>query len=277
MAMVKDYNVWSRLVLHVIIISICIVFLLPIYITIVTSIKSPDEISFIQAWNLPSRIYIEGFKVAWEQLRTGLINSIVLTVTGTVLSTVIGSLNGYVFSKWRFKHDDLVFTLLLFGMFIPYQIILIPLFQVLRTMGLYGGLGGLILAHVVYGLPITTLIFRNFYFQIPEALIDSAKVDGAGFYGIYWRIILPLSAPGFVVTGVWQFTQIWNEFLWGVTLTRASAHPITVDLAWLAGGQATEWNQPMAGAIITAMPVILVYIFLGRYFIRGLLAGSVKE
>ena len=275
--MKQQYSPVSRTLLYIIIIGICIVFLLPMYITFVTAFKSPEEISFIQAWSLPSKLYGEGFKVAWERLSSGLKNSIILTVTGTVFSTIIGSLNGYVFSKWRFKKDNLIFTFLLFGMFIPYQIILIPLFQVLRSMHLYGGLAGLIIAHVVYGLPITTLIFRNFYVQIPEALIESAKMDGAGFYGIYLRIMLPLSAPGFVVTGVWQFTQIWNEFLWGVTLTRSASHPITVALAWLAGGQAIEWNQPMAGAIITALPVLLVYVLLGRYFIRGLLAGSVKE
>jgi len=161
-------------------------------------------------------------------------------------------------------------------MFIPYQIILIPLFQTLRAMHLYGGVPGLIFAHVVYGLPITTLIFRNFYDQIPRALTESAQTDGASFFNLYRWVILPLSIPGFIVASVWQFTQIWNEFLWGVTLTKTVSHPITVDLAWLAGGQATEWNQPMAGAILTSLPVLLVFIFLGRYFIRGLLAGSVK-
>jgi glucose/mannose transport system permease protein len=217
------------------------------------------------------------FSEAIDKLRPDFINSIILTICGTAGSTVLGSLNGYVFSKWKFKGSDVIFTLFLFGMFIPYQVILIPLFQTLRAMNLYGGLPGLILAHIVYGLPITSLIFRNFYAQIPTALIESARLDGAGFFSIYLRIVFPLSIPGFVVTSLWQFTQIWNEFLWGICLTRHTANPITVGLANLAGGQAVTWNLPMAGSIMAALPVLAIYIFLGRYFIRGLLAGSVKE
>jgi glucose/mannose transport system permease protein len=161
-------------------------------------------------------------------------------------------------------------------MFIPYQIILIPLFRVLRQIGLYGSLGGLVLAHVVYGIPIVTLLFRNFYDQIPNEIMESARLDGAGYFPIYGKIILPLSIPGFVTVGLWQVTQIWNEFLWGITLTRQAANPITVGLSKLAGGQAVSWNLPMAGALITALPVLIIYIFLGKYFIRGLLSGSVK-
>jgi len=190
---------------------------------------------------------------------------------------VIGSLNGYVFSKWSFPGSELLFTLVLFGMFIPYQIILIPLFRLLRAIRLYGGIPGLVLAHVVYGIPITSLIFRNYYAKISTSITECAQIDGAGFFATYFRIMVPLSAPGFVVVSIWQFTQIWNEFLWGITLTRQAANPITVGLAQLAGGQAVNWNMPMAGSLIAALPVLLVYIFLGRYFIRGLLSGSVKE
>jgi len=161
-------------------------------------------------------------------------------------------------------------------MFIPYQAILIPLFQFLRDVGLYGSLAGLILTHIIYGLPITTLIFRNFYAEIPDEMLDAAKIDGAGFFGIYARVIFPLSVSGFVVVVIWQFTQIWNEFLFAVTLTRPSSQPITVALAELAGGQAVQWNLPMAGSVLAALPTLLIYIVLGRYFIRGLLAGSVK-
>jgi glucose/mannose transport system permease protein len=167
-------------------------------------------------------------------------------------------------------------TLFLFGMFIPYQIILIPLFQTLRAINLYGGLPGLVLAHVVYGIPITSLIFRNFYMQIPDALMESAQLDGAGFFSLYTLIMFPLSVPGFVVANIWQFTQIWNEFLWAVCLTKHTSNPIMVGLAQLAGGQAVQWNMPMAGSIMAALPVVTIYIFLRRYFIRGLLAGSVK-
>jgi glucose/mannose transport system permease protein len=252
-------------------------FLMPAYMAAVTALKMPADISLPSAWELPPVFNWASFSEAIELLRPNFINSIILTICATFGSTMLGSLNGYVFSKWKFKGSDIVFTLFLFGMFIPYQVILIPLFQTLRAMNLYGGLPGLILAHIVYGLPITSLIFRNFYAQIPTALIESARLDGAGFFSIYLRIVFPLSIPGFVVTSLWQFTQIWNEFLWGICLTRHADNPITVGLAQLAGGQAVSWNLPMAGSIMAAVPVLCIYIFLGRYFIRGLLAGSVKE
>ncbi len=252
-------------------------FLMPAYMAIVTALKPPAEINLSTAWELPSKFHWSSFSDALSLLKSNIVSSVILTVCATTLSTVLGSLNGYVFSKWKFKGSEFIFTLFLFGMFIPYQVILIPLFQTLRAMNLYGGLPGLILAHVVYGLPITTLIFRNFYSQIPTALIESARLDGAGFFSVYTRIVFPLSIPGFVVTGLWQVTQVWNEFLWGICLTRHADNPITVGLAQLAGGQAVSWNLPMAGSIMAAAPVLLIYIFLGRYFIRGLLAGSVKE
>lgn len=252
-------------------------FLMPAYMAIVTSLKFPGDITLPRSWEFPAQINWSSFSEAFAMLKPNLVNSFILTIFATLFSTVLGSLNGYVFSKWKFRGSEIVFTLFLFGMFIPYQVILIPLFQTLRAMNLYGGLPGLILAHVVYGLPITSLIFRNFYAQIPDSLIESARLDGAGFYSIYFRLVFPLSIPGFVVTSLWQFTQIWNEFLWAITLTRHSENPITVGLANLAGGQAVSWNLPMAGSILAALPVLAIYIFLGRYFIRGLLAGSVKE
>jgi glucose/mannose transport system permease protein len=165
---------------------------------------------------------------------------------------------------------------MLFGMFIPYQSILIPLFQFLKSIDLYGGIPGLILAHVVYGLPITTLIFRNYYAEVPTEMIEAGSIDGAGFFGIYRHIMFPISLPGFVVVIIWQFTQIWNEFLFAVTLTSTANQPITVKLSELAGGEAVKWNLPMAGALLAAIPTLAVYILLGQYFIRGLLAGSVK-
>nr|WP_320173267.1 carbohydrate ABC transporter permease [Maridesulfovibrio sp.] len=256
---------------------LAIFFLMPAYMAIVTALKDPANISLPTAWELPEKFNWQSFPEAFGLLKSNIASSLILTVCATALSTVLGSLNGYVFSKWKFKGSELIFTLFLFGMFIPYQVILIPLFQTLRAMNLYGGLPGLILAHVVYGLPITSLIFRNFYAQIPTALVESARLDGAGFFSIYTKIVFPLSIPGFVVTSLWQVTQIWNEFLWGICLTRHEDNPITVGLAQLAGGQAVSWNLPMAGSIMAAFPVLMIYIFLGRYFIRGLLAGSVKE
>jgi glucose/mannose transport system permease protein len=262
---------------YVLLLIILAIFLVPIYMAVITALKNPAEISLSTAWVPPSRLYWKSFADAFNLLMPSLKNSVVLTVSGTIISAMVGSLNGFVFSKNRFKGSEIIFTFFLFGMFIPYQIILIPLFQVLRSIGIYGSLSGLILAHVVYGIPITTLIFRNFYDQIPDSLVESARLDGAGFFSLYGRLFLPLSVPGFVVVGIWQFTQIWNEFLWGVTLTKQDSQPITVGLAQLAGGQAVSWNLPMAGSFIAGLPVLLIYILLGQYFIRGLLAGSVKE
>ncbi len=266
-----------RIALYLLVGLFLLFYLVPLYMTLATALKNPAEISLAESWVFPAEPYWQSFADAFDVLGRYFLNSVILTVSATIISALVGSLNGYVFAKWGFRSSELIFTLFLLGMYIPYQIILIPLFQLLRTIGLYGGIPGLVLAHVVYGIPITTLIFRNFYAQIPQSILDSAKVDGAGFYGIYLRIMIPLSIPGFVVVGIWQFTQIWNEFLWGITLTQQSANPITVGLAQLAGGQAVTWNLPMAGSIIAAAPVVLIYIFLGRYFIRGLLGGSVKE
>jgi glucose/mannose transport system permease protein len=251
-------------------------YLLPVYLVVITSLKRPADIDLATTWALPPVWNWASYATAWTAFAPTLQNSFVLAVSATVISALMGSMNGYVLSKWRFPGARIVFPLMLFGMFIPYQSILIPLFQFLRDVGLYGSIWGLVMAHVVYGLPITTLIFRNFYAEIPDEMIEAARIDGAGFFGIYSRIVFPLSISGFVVVIIWQFTQIWNEFLFAVTLTRQSSQPITVALAQLAGGEAVNWNLPMAGSVLAALPTLILYIVLGRYFIRGLLAGSVK-
>ncbi|OJF76146.1 MAG: ABC transporter permease [Treponema sp. CETP13] len=258
-------------------ILLAVLCLVPAWMALITSLKDPVEIDLTTSWNLPTHFVGSGYKNAIAKLGPSFINSIILALSATFLSEIIGAVNGYVFSKGKFKGSELIFTLLLFGMFIPYQIILIPLFNVLRRIGLYGHLGGLVLAHVVYGIPIVTMLFRNNYDQLPDAILESARIDGAGYFTIFFRLMLPLSVPSFVVVGIWQFTQIWNEFLWGVTLTNTGSQPITVALSALAGGQAVQWNVPMAGAFIAALPVLLIYIFLCKYFIAGLTAGSVKE
>jgi glucose/mannose transport system permease protein len=201
----------------------------------------------------------------------------VLAVPATLGSAILGSMNGYVLAKWKFRGSDLVFTLMLFGMFIPYQSILIPLVKTLQVMGLYGSLPGLIFVHIVYGIPITTLIFRNYYAGIPTELLEASKIDGAGILGIYRHIMFPISMPGFVVVMIWQFQSIWNDFLFGVIVTsRPNVQPITVALNNMAGSYIVEWNVQMAGSLLAALPTLLVFIFLGRYFMRGLLAGSLK-
>jgi len=268
---------WTRRALTYTLLLLATMFFLgPVYLVVVTALKDPATIRLATAWQLPETWHWQSFAIAWEAFAPKLRNSMVLAVTATTISALLGSMNGYILSKWRFRGANVVFPLMLFGMFIPYQSILIPLFIFLRDIGLYGGLGGLILTHVVYGLPITTLIFRNFYAEIPDEMLEAGKIDGAGFFGLYTRIVFPLSISGFVVVIIWQFTQIWNEFLFAVTLTRRATEPITVALAQLAGGEAVRWNLPMAGAILAALPTLIIYIILGRYFIKGLLAGSVK-
>jgi len=263
--------------IYALLIFMSIVFLIPAYMTVITAFKNPQEINLSTAWLPPVKPDVVSFVKAINLILPNFLNSLILTLSATAISAIIGSLNGFVFSKKAFPGSDLIFTLFIFGMFIPYEIILIPLFQLLKSIGLYGSLFGLIVAHVVYGLPIVTLLFRNYYDQIDNAIVEAASMDRVGFFGLYFRIFLPISAPCFVVVCIWQFTQIWNEFMWGITLTSGNSQPITVKLSQLAGGEAVKWNEPMAGAILAALPVLFIMVFLGKYFIRGLLAGSIKQ
>ncbi len=262
---------------YVVLVILSVMFLVPMYMTVITAFKNPAEINLSTAWLPPSVPDIASFAKAVREIMPNFVNSLILASSATAISALIGSLNGFVFSKKKFKGSDLIFTLFIFGMFIPYEIILIPLFQLLRSIGLYGSLAGLVLTHVVYGIPIVTLLFKNYYDQIDDAIVEAAHMDGAGFWRLYARIFFPLSAPSFVVVAIWQFTQIWNEFMWGITLTSEQSQPITVKLSRLAGGEAVRWNEPMAGALIAAIPVLIIIVFLGKYFIRGLLAGSIKQ
>jgi glucose/mannose transport system permease protein len=272
-------RVLNRVAIYLALFIMLVFILIPVYLVVVTSFKTPEEMNLLAVWRLPQnfgRENLKSFSEAFTTLLPYLINSMVLTVPATLISAMLGSLNGYVLSKWRFRGANIIFPLMLFGMFIPYQSILIPLFQTLKSLNLFGGLAGLTLAHIVYGLPITTLIFRNYYAEVPDEMIEAGQIDGADFFGIYSNILFPLSLPGFVVVIIWQFTQIWNEYLFAVTLTSRESWPITVALSQLGAGQAINYNVQMAGSFLTAVPTLLVYIFLGRYFIRGLLAGSVK-
>jgi glucose/mannose transport system permease protein len=275
-----------RIGIYVLLVLFALLFLVPVYVLLVSSFKTFAEVQDMsRMWSLPMGLNVESFRAAWsgipEQglrgLSRNLLNSVNLTIPATLFSSMLGSLNGYVLSKWRFRGANVIFPLMLFGMFIPYQSVLIPLTQTLSAIGLGGTLWGLVLVHVVYGIPITTLIFRNYYAGIPTDLVEAARIDGAGILGVYWRIMFPISMPGFVVVIIWQFTNIWNEFLFAVSvLQKPELQPITVALRNLSGSQIKEWNIVMAGTIIAALPVLLIYIILGRYFIRGLLAGSVK-
>jgi glucose/mannose transport system permease protein len=266
-----------KIFIYMILVLFAIFFLLPMYVLIITSFKSFAEVSVKTMWDLPQSLSISGFFTALKKLAPNLLNSFYLVIPATIISAMLGSINGYVLSHWKFKGADTLFAILLFGMFIPYQSILFPLVRFLQSIGLYGSIPGLILVHVVYGIPITTLMFRNYYTEVPIALTEAAKVDGANIIGIYRHIFLPISIPSFVVVFIWQFTNVWNEFLFAVTVTsKPENQPITVALTNLAGSQVVEWNIQMSGAIITALPTLIVYIIFGKYFIEGLLAGSVK-
>jgi len=251
-------------------------YLAPIYVLVVTSLKGSSEVTLDKMWALPTSFNLVSFGSAWKALAPNFLNSLMVAIPAAILSSILGSLNGYVLAKWKFRGADLLFTLILFGMFIPYQAILIPLTRVMTEIGLYGSIQGLVLVHIIYGIPITTLIFRNYYAGIPTELLEAAKVDGAGFIRIYRSILLPLSASGFVVVLIWQFNSAWNDFLFAVTLTTPSNWPVTVALNNLSGSFISDWNVQMAGALIAAMPTLLIFVLLGRYFVRGLLAGSLK-
>lgn len=266
---------FNRVLIYIALLMFAAIFLLPVYMVLITSFKGISEVGISTMWKLPSTFTTESFEEAFNELKGGLGNSFALVLPATVISAVMGSMNGYVLSKWKFPGANILFPLMLFGMFIPYQAILIPLVEFLRDVGMYNRIPGLILVHVVYGLPITTLIFRNYYAEVPDEMLEAGAIDGAGFFGLYWYIVLPISLPGFVVVIIWQFTQIWNEFLFAVTVAQ-NTPMVTVALQNLSGSQIVEWNVQMAASFLAAIPTLIVYILLGRYFIRGLLAGSVK-
>ncbi|KUK66081.1 carbohydrate ABC transporter permease [Mesotoga sp.] len=267
----------KRILIYILLTIFALFFLMPIYVLLATSLKPLREVGLERMWFPPNSFSFDGFAKAFARLAPNLRNSFLLVIPATLLSAIIGSINGYVLSKLKFRGSDLLFALVLFGMFIPYQSILFPLIRFLQDIGLYGSIWGLVLVHVVYGLPITTLIFRNYYSEVPTELIEAASIDGAGIFKTYLKVLFPISLPGFVVVVIWQFTNIWNEFLFAVTVTSdPTKQPITVALVNLAGSQVVEWNVQMAGALLAALPTLIVYILLGKYFLRGLLAGSVK-
>ncbi len=275
-----------RTFIYLFLLLFALFYLLPLYVMVVNSVKPLAEITGGDMMALPKVWTIEPWLSAWSTAQIGVeptglkpyfINSILMVVPAVMISTVLGALNGYVLTKWRFRGDTILFGLMLFSCFIPFQIVLIPMARMLGLMGLAGSVPGLVLVHVVYGIGFTTLYFRNYYASFPTELVRAAMIDGAGFFRIFWRIMLPVSGPIIVVSVIWQFTNIWNDFLFGASFGGQN-QPMTVALNNLVQSSTgvKEYNVHFAGAILAALPTLVVYIVAGRYFVRGLMAGSVK-
>lgn len=257
------------------------VILMPVYVLVITSIKSAAEYGAATAWSLPQAPTLAGWAAAWEALAPALLRSVILAVVAAAVSSMLGSMNGFVFAKWKFPGADIIFTMFLFGMFIPYQAVMIPLQALMINMNntapFLAGIPTLIIAHTIYGIPICTLIFRNYYATaVPSEILEAARVDGANMWRIYRSIVLPVSAPAFVVTLIWQFTSAWNDFLFALFLTNRNTGPVTYALMELASAQNPDYARTMAGVLIASLPTLVVYIVLGKYFISGLMSGSVK-
>ena len=279
-------NRTTMVLIYVTLLVFALFYLVPLFVMIANSLKPLSEITGGNMMALPKEWTIEPWLKAWSTAQIGVeptglkpyfINSIIMVVPAVVISSVIGAINGYVLTKWRFKGDTIIFGLMLFSCFIPFQIVLIPMAMVLGKLGLSGSVSGLILVHVVYGIGFSTLYYRNYYAAFPTELVRAAMIDGAGFFQIFWRIMLPVSGPITVVCVIWQFTNIWNDFLFGVSFG-GQDQPMTAALNNLVQSSTgvKEYNVHFAGAILAALPTLLVYIVAGRYFVRGLMAGSVK-
>ncbi|MEO0484485.1 MAG: carbohydrate ABC transporter permease [Pseudomonadota bacterium] len=262
-------------------------YLLPFFIMLVNSLKPLGEITGGNMIALPQEWTIAPWLSAWSTAQIGVEptglrpyfwNSIRMVVPAVVICTMIGALNGYVLTKWRFRGDTIVFGLMLFSCFIPFQIVLIPMARILGLLEISGTTTGLVLVHVVYGIGFATLYYRNYYAAFPTELVRAAQIDGAGFFQIFYRILLPSSGPITVVCVIWLFTNIWNDFLFGASFASGGAAPMTVALNNLVNSSTgvREYNVHFAGAILAALPTLLVYIVAGRFFVRGLMAGSVK-
>ena len=273
--------------LYLLLFLLALYYLAPLFVMLTTSLKTLEEIRTGSLISLPREVTLDAWATAWsgacsgikcEGLKPYFWNSIIMAVPAVVISTFLGAINGYVIAQWRFRGANLIFSLMLFGCFIPFQVVLLPMARLLGIFGLAGSIHGLVFVHVIYGLGFTTLFFRNYYVSISPELIRAAKIDGAGFFRIFWSVFLPLSVPIIVVTVIWQFTQIWNDFLFGVSFSQAGTQPITVALNNIVNSTTgvKEYNVDMAAAIIAALPTLLVYVIAGKYFIRGLTAGSVK-
>lgn len=277
----------GRVLIYVLLLAMAVYFLFPLYVMVSTSFKDIDTLRTGNLLTPPTSLSFAPWVKAWSGACTGVrcdgmqpyfMNSVRMAIPAVLLSSIIGAFNGYVLTHWRFRGVDALFTMLLVGCFIPFQAILLPMATLLGRLDLANTTTGLVMVHVIYGIAFTTMFFRNFYVGVPGELIKAARIDGAGFFTIFVRILLPISLPIFMVCLIWQFTQIWNDFLFGVVFAGTDSMPITVALNNLVNTSTgvKEYNVDMAGAIIAALPTLLVYVVAGRYFVRGLTAGAVK-
>jgi glucose/mannose transport system permease protein len=277
----------ARAILYVVLALFCLYYLLPLYVMLVNSLKPLAEITSGGMMALPWQWTLEPWHSAWSEAQVGVqatglrpyfLNSFMMVIPAVLITTILGALNGYVLTKWSFRGATVVFGLILFGCFIPFQTVLIPMARTLGMLGLAGTVPGLIFVHFVYGISFSTLYFRNYYAAFPTELVRAAQIDGAGFFTIFWRILLPSSGPIAVVCIIWLFTNIWNDFLFGASFSDFDSQPMTVALNNLVQSSTgvKEYNVHFAGAIMAALPTLLVYIVAGRFFVRGLMSGSVK-
>ena len=269
---------FSRIAIYATLLLACAVYLIPLIVMLLTSFKSPEDIRTGNLLSWPQVITGIGWIKAWDTVGGFFWNSVKITLPAVFISTLLGALNGYVLTMWRFRGSQLFFGLLLFGCFLPFQTVLLPASFTLGKLGLASTTTGLVIVHIVYGLAFTTLFFRNYFMSVPDALVRAAQLDGAGFFTIFTRILLPMSVPIIMVCLIWQFTQIWNDFLFGVVFASGDAQPITVALNNLVNTSTgvKEYNVDMAAAMIAGLPTLLVYVLAGKYFLRGLTAGAVK-
>ena len=276
-----------RGLLYLVLILFSIYYLFPLFVMVTTSLKSLTEIREGSLISLPRVVTFDAWNYAWNEacvgvecsgIKTFFWNSVRMAIPAVLISTILGALNGYALTKFRFKGANIIFAMLLFGCFVPFQVVLLPMSVTLGKLGIANSTTGLVLVHVVYGLCFTTLFFRNYYVSIPDELVKAATIDGAGFFTIFWRIILPISTPIIVVSVIWQFTQIWNDFLFGASFASGANAPMTVALNNIVNTTTgvKQYNVDMAAALLTGLPTLLVYVLAGKYFVRGLTAGSVK-
>jgi glucose/mannose transport system permease protein len=277
----------ARLAIYLVLGALVAFYLAPLLVVLANSVRSLEEIGRTSVIGIPQALHWDNWSRAWGEyciasvcggVRGYMWNSAAITVPATILSTLLGALCGYALSLWRFPGHAAVFAVITLGIFMPSQMKLMPWALSLRDLGLSGSIAGLVLIHTVQGLSFTTLFCRNYYLAVPADLLKAAKVDGAGFFRIFWSIILPLSPPILVVCVIWQFTGIWNEYLFGATFSAPESRPVTAALIAFSASisQVREYGVEAAAVLIAALPTLVVYVLGGKYFVRGLTAGAVK-